>query len=713
MSYFHDDRDRDRERDHGDSGFYSNTRGSRGGRSYHDWDRDGGQGFGDRSSDRGDRSSDRGDRSSDRGDRSSDRGHRGRGRGGSGRGDLRDNLSGRRGGGGGGGGGGGYGRDYEDRGSRRSRGPRMRRRGGNYRSIGSDLRRSRSRSRSKSPTTGQWYKVTIHDGTKHEKDWLFSQLSSSTGIEFEPVSYHVLGEKVLFYIQDSELAQALKRVSIQTNAGKLSLKVWESEPPRDQRSHGGHHQNQFSNPSNAMGTMEEDPTEVVQDILYACYESNNKTLNMENVARHERAKQHNLRVFFNDSVLVNIMLNLIGSKCPDLAGLNISGNFIQNLNHLIELPSRAPELRELNLSNNRITNLQELEKLKGLHQLKALYFQENPCCKRYKDINDYRRDIRAIFPQLILLDNEQLSEPIILGTETICGSIPTSKSSFLGPDNTSKIVLAFIENYYKVFDSGKRDDLIMGYDSNSFFSISVNTDSTVRRGPGFPEYTKYSRNLVRCKDSSKRRSLLLSGRIDIVHQLRQLPQTQHNPESFIVDVMCASPNSIVFNVWGVFYESSAEQNRGVMRGFSRTFHIAINGDSILIKNDQLTLHQATESSSNAPMRLQQRENDTPNTIIVQSSIIPNLLPVPVVPTLPYHIPPPSNFGLTHTLPQTDIQVPIITPQEQLIQRLSQDTRLKPAWAQNCLEQNEWNYENALEAFRILQQQNNIPHDAIN
>ena len=694
MSYYHDDRGGDRDHGHGEGGYFSNTRGNRGGRAYHDWDRDGGHGAGDRS----------------------DRGYRGRSRGGGGggsRGDLRDNI--RRGGGGGG----GHSRDYEDRGPRRNRGTRMRRRGGNYRSIGSDLRRSRSRSRSKSPTGAQWYKVTIHEGTKHEKDWLLSQLSSSTGIDFEPVSFHVLGDKVLFYIQDSELAQALKRSAIHTNAGKLSLKVWESEPPRsrDASSHGGHHQSQYNNPSNSMGSMgsmEEDPTEVVQDILYACYDTNNKTLNMENISRNERAKQHNLRVFFNDSVLVNIMLNLIGSKCPDLAGLNISGNYIQNLNHLIELPSKAPELKELNLNNNRITNLQELEKLKGLYQLKVLTFVENPCCKRYKDMNDYRRDIRAIFPQLILLDSEQLSEPIILGPETISGSIPTSKSSFLGPDNTSKIVLAFIENYYKVFDSGKRDDLIMGYDSNSFFSVSVNTDSTVRRGPGLADYTKYSRNLVRCKDSSKRRSLLLSGRIDIVHQLRQLPQTQHNPESFIVDVMCASQNSIVFNVWGVFYESSAEQNRGVMRGFSRTFHIAINGDSILIKNDQLTLHQATESSSNAPLRLLQRESDTPNAVLAQSTNMPSLAPTSALPTLTYPIPNP-NFGLAHTLPQANVQIqtPIVDPQEQLIQRLSQDTRLKPAWAQNCLEQNEWNYENALEAFRILQQQNSIPPDAIN
>ena len=653
--------------DRGD-GYHGNARGHRGGRHHHDRDSHGG-------------------------DRS-DYGYRSRGRGGGGRGgDLRENM--RRG---------GYRRDYEDRGSsysgRRSGGRRPRRGGqtSNYKSIGGDMRRSRSRSRSKSPGT-QWYKVTVHEGNKHEKNWLFQQLNSATGIEFEPISFHVLGDKVMFYTQDADLAQSLKRITIHSNAGKLSIKVWESEAPREQRAPRGDRDNQMS-----MGSMEEDPTEVVQDILYACYDTNSKTLNMEKVGLNDRAKQHNLKGFFNDSVMVNIMLNLIGSKCPDLAGLNLSGNSIQGLNHLIELPSKAPELRELDLSNNRFAQLQELEKLRGFYQLKILSFYDNPCCKRYKDINDYRREIRAIFPQLVVLDNEQLSEPIILGTENISGSVPTCKASFLGPADTSKIVLAFIENYYKVFDSAKRDDLIMGYDTNSFFSISINSEP-IKRGPPFTEYTKYSRNLVRCKDTNKRRALLLCGRIDIVHQLRQLPQTQHNPDSFIVDVMSATNSSIVFNVWGLFYETAG----GIMRGFSRTFHIAINQDSILIKNDQLTLHQATDSTINAPTRLQTRETDTPNVIVGQ---------VPTnstnIQTLPYTVP--TNFGLTQTISQTNvlplIQQPMMNPQEQIVQRLSQDTRMKPAWAQKCLEQNEWSYENALEAFSILQQQNIIPQDAL-
>ena len=665
---YHDDRGSG-----GGDGYYGNTRGHRGGRYHQDWDSHGG-------------------------DRSSDHGYRGRGRGG-GR-DLRENM--RRGGG-------GYRRDYEDRGSgymrRSSRRPRRGGQTGSYRSVGADMRRSRSRSRSKSPGS-QWYKVTINEGSKHDRNWLFQQLNNAAGSEFEPISYHVLGEKVLFYIQDSELANSLKRCTIHTNQGKLNIKVWESDPPRDQRAPRGDRDSQM-----ATGSMEEDPTEVVQDILYACYDTISKTLNMEKINQNERAKQHNLRVFFNDSVLVNIMLNLVGSKCPDLAGLNISGNYIQSLNHLVELPSKAPELRELDLSNNRLSQLQDLEKLRGLYQLKVLSLYDNPCCKRFKDINDYRREVRAIFPQLVMLDNEQLSEPIILGTENICGSIPTCKASFLGPADTSKIVLTFIENYYKVFDSPKRDDLIMGYDSNSFFSISVNSEPTVKRGPPFTEYTKYSRNLVRCKDTNKRRALLLCGRIDIVHQLRQIPQTQHNPDSFIVDVMSATDSSIVFNVWGLFYETAG----GNARGFSRTFHIAINGGSILIKNDQLTLHQTTDSTVNTPTRLQTRESDTPNVVIGQGQVASNSTNIQ---TLPYTVPTPANFQLTQTLSQTNVlplipqPTPMINPQDDLIQRLSQNTRLKPAWAQKCLEQNEWSYENALEAFIILQQQNNIPADAL-
>ena len=573
----------------------------------------------------------------------------------------------------------------------------------------------------------QWFKVTISDGAKHSKDWLFQQLRSNTNIEFEPISYHVIADKVLFYTQDSELAGALKRLDIHTNTGKLSLFVRESEPPRSRGPrHQNQNQNQNPNPNpNEMGFMDEDPTEIVQDILAACYDTNNKSLNMEQIARNERAKQHNIRGFFGGSVMVSTMLNLVGAKCGDLAGLNLSGNNIPNLNHLIELPSKAPELKELNLSFNRIHDIQELEKFRGLQQLHTLYLHDNPCCKRYKDVSEYRRDVRAIFPQLRVLDNEQLSDPIIVGTGIISGTIPTCKSSFLGPESTSRIVLTFIENYYKVYDSGKRDDLIMGYDTNSYFSLSVNPDSTIRRGPGLGDYTRFSRNLLRCKDANKRRTLLLSGRIDIVHQLRQLPNSQHNPDSFIVDVMCATATSIVFNIWGVFYESSQDQNKDVMRGFSRTFNICINGDSILIKNDQLTLHHATSSSADAPSRLQNRENNTPNTIISQQTIA-SALPVTVPQTVqtqffqpntytfPQNLPQPSPILLPPPLPPIPQKLtPDPQPKDQLIQRLCLETRLKAEWAEKCLEQNEWNYDHSIQAFKILQEENKIPLDAFN
>ena len=586
-------------------------------------------------------------------------------------------------------------------------------------SLDRDIRRSKplNRDRSPPPIDAQWFKVTINEGTKHSKDWLFQQLRSNTNIEFKPISYHVIADKVLFFTQDAELADALKHLDIHTNTGKLSLFVRESEPPRSLTPH-----NQNQNPNrNELRFMDEDPTEVVQDILAACYDTKNKSLNMEQIARNERAKQHNMHGFFGDSVMVSIMLNLIGTKCSDLAGLNLSRNNIPNLSHLIELPKKAPELKELNLSFNRIHNLQELEKLRGLQQLHALYLNDNPCCKRYKDASQYRRDVRAIFPRLRVLDNEQLSDPIIVGIGLISGSIPTCKSSFLGPEGTSRIVLAFIENYYEVYDSGKRDDLIMGYDTNSYFSLSVNSYSTIKHGPGFGDYKRFSRNLISCKDANKRRRLMLCGRFDIVHQLRQFPNSQHDTDSFIVDVMCITASSIVFNIWGIFYECTQDQKKDVMRGFSRTFNICINDDSIFIKNDQLTLHHATSSSADASNRLQSSERNASNTIIAQQTI-ESALPVTVPQTVQTQLFQPNTNTLPQNLLQPSLILPPLTsilqnlsldpqPKDQLIQNLCLETRLKAEWAEMCLEQNEWNYDHSIQAFRILQEENKIPLDA--
>ena len=60
------------------------------------------------------------------------------------------------------------------------------------------------------------------------------------------------------------------------------------------------------------------------------------------------------------------------------------------------------------------------------------------------------------------------------------------------------------------------------------------------RGPSLQGYLQHSRNLARVREPGKRRSLLKSGRIDIVQFLRDLPKTKHHSPTISVDVIRAS-----------------------------------------------------------------------------------------------------------------------------------------------------------------------------
>jgi hypothetical protein len=64
---------------------------------------------------------------------------------------------------------------------------------------------------------------------------------------------------------------------------------------------------------------------------------------------------------------------------------------------------------------------------------------------------------------------------------------------------------------------------------------------------------------------------------------------------------------------------------------------------------------------------------------------------------------PSTIAPTPTPAPNPTPVPQATgsEQEMMVQKFTFDTRLKPDFAKQCLEQNAWSYEKAMEAFTTL------------
>lgn len=70
------------------------------------------------------------------------------------------------------------------------------------------------------------------------------------------------------------------------------------------------------------------------------------------------------------------------------------------------------------------------------------------------------------------------------------------------------------------------------------FSPKMRLESIKNRSFRFrlTKYLPHSRNLLRVKDSDKRVSLLKCGRLPVVSFLSELPQSEHDPQSFAVDL---------------------------------------------------------------------------------------------------------------------------------------------------------------------------------
>ena len=102
-------------------------------------------------------------------------------------------------------------------------------------------------------------------------------------------------------------------------------------------------------------------------------------------------------------------------------------------------------------------------------------------------------------------------------------------------------------------------------------------------------YFRQNRNLLRCKDESKRSEQVIRGSLDIASGLGKLPPTEHILESFCVDVIDQSENQILFNVTGVFYEVKPAAKAGapmrkILRCFARTMLLIAPGTQILQEN---------------------------------------------------------------------------------------------------------------------------------
>uniref|UniRef100_A0AAY4BX22 NTF2 domain-containing protein n=1 Tax=Denticeps clupeoides TaxID=299321 RepID=A0AAY4BX22_9TELE len=391
---------------------------------------------------------------------------------------------------------------------------------------------------------------------KYDRKWLLTALQNLCPVPFTPVHCSTEGNKVQFYIDDASTAAALSKVSPTSARTRVPCHT--------------HHTHTHTH-------IQEPPRVGVVTVCdgWLCWSVS------------DLVSQH-IEVILNRKSCMQAVIKIIEENIPELVSLNLSNNRLYRLDDLLTLVNKTQNLKILNLSHNELKSERELDKIRGL-KLVELWLDRNPLCDHFKDQSTYVSTVRGRFPRLLRLDGHDLPAPIGFDVETP-STVPASKGSYFGLEDIRCLIVRFVQQYYRIYDSGDRQPLLDAYHDGACFSLVTPHGIQVPARCSLPEYQKDCRNLKKIKDSTLRFRLLRHTRLNVAAFLNELPKTQHDTSSFTVDV-----NIIVHLNWTFPSAAAVDcKSRDPVRAFSRIFIAVPAGNSGLsVVNDQLFVRNAT------------------------------------------------------------------------------------------------------------------------
>lgn len=246
--------------------------------------------------------------------------------------------------------------------------------------------------------------------------------------------------------------------------------------------------------------------------------------------------------------------------------------------------------------------------------------------------------------------------------------IPASLPKLVKNETAGGLVLQFLEQYFKLYDTDNRQPLLDAYDENAMMSLSC-----VGSFEQFKNYLEDSRNLKRVSQESRRHKLLRKGRLPIVSFLAGLPKTQHDPTTFTLDLPFTSETLMIFTVTGMFRER--ETKLKAIRHFNRCFIVVPRGAGFCIINE--ILHVTFPTAANAKRAFTSPESS------MQTLNKPQVTEVALDPA----------------------------SKQTLATAFSEMTGMNLEWSARALEENLWNYDKASSVFNELKIAGKVPPEA--
>ncbi|EPQ19357.1 Nuclear RNA export factor 2 [Myotis brandtii] len=503
-------------------------------------------------------------------------------------------------------------------------------------------------------TTGRWFKIIIPYGRKYEKTWLMDSIQSHCSVPFTPVEFHYVKNRAQFFVQDASAAYALKDISYKicdAENWKIAIFVSTSAVPYSVRD-----------------KLAPEEMEQLKLAMRKRYDVSQKALDLRSLLYDPGFAHLDIDIILNRRNCMAATLQVIKENFPELLSLNLRNNKLYQLDGLSDIIQMAPTVKILNLSKNELKSTWELDKIKGL-KLEELWLEGNPLCDTFQSQFTYVSAIRKYFPNLSRLDGQDLPPQITTDIDKPSLISPLIKESCERSDAMKTQVVQFLQQYYLIYDSGDRQSLLGAYHDEACFSLTIPYIPNNPAPSSLFEYFKDNRNMKNHKDPNLCFQLLKRTKHDIVSSLCVFPKTQHDLNSFLVDMWLQSEKMLCFCVHGVFKEVEG-RSQGSVRAFTRTFITTPASDSSLcIMNDELFVREATL-------------NETQRAISI---------PVPT---------PSCSTGST-----------LSQEQQEMVQIFSIQSGMKPQWSQKCLEDNEWDYIKAAQVFATFKAESKIPEEA--
>ncbi|XP_040122446.1 nuclear RNA export factor 3-like [Oryx dammah] len=413
-------------------------------------------------------------------------------------------------------------------------------------------------------TMGNWFKIIIPFGIKYDEKWLLNLIQKQCSVTFIPVEFHYEKMQAQFFVENANIACALKNVNgkiFDEDNEKISIFVEPCDAPKS-----------------VQKALKSEKVEQMKLTVNKPYDVHQQSLDIQ-------------RVLFGPGMAVAVTL----------LSLDQSNKKPYVVHSLYTIMENASHPMNLHLSNIEVKSAGEMDKGQQLEP-EGMGADRTAMCTTSPDKPASISTILELFPKLLRLDGQEKPSGSKCAVEAP-KCLPMCKGSFFGSDELKTLILQFLQQYYLIHDYADRQGLLCAYHEEACFSLTIPFHFKDPGPSSICAYFKNSRNMKKLKDPDLRFQLLKYRKCDIVHALCGLPKTQHDLRSFMVDMWFQTETMLCFSVNGVFKEIEGRYS-GCVRAFSRTFITTpATSSSLCIVNDKLFVSDfSPEKTACAPHR---------------------------------------------------------------------------------------------------------------